>query len=373
MISSTLSFGRLVCGSARFFVTAIAAVSLLALPAQSQTVNGHRTVKALTYNMDEGTDFIEVLSAQSLSEFLDAVQLTWNNVQASNPSFRAELLARRIVADQPDVVALEEVTTWATGTWSWSQMTCVPDTVRINALQLLMDALARHGAHYQVLGQLQEFQLGGPFPDMTTCVAAADSDVILGRVAGASAKLNFSNVQMEHYLYYASLPSLIGLIPVPRGWLSVDVSVAGQTFRFVGTHLEDGTANPQLAVVAAAEVGELLSGPANTTLPVIIAGDFNSNANDPEGSSYPAYAAIVGAGFSDAWFSVHPDIPGCTWGPDGILPNPDYVRTQRIDFVFARDVSTLLTSALLGAAPHDRINGYWPSDHAGVAALVQFP
>ncbi len=334
---------------------------------------GNRTVKVLTYNMDEGTDFIEVLGAQSFSDFLKAVDLTWTNVQTSNPARRAELLADEIVGAQPDLVSLQEVTVWVTGTWSWSEMTCQNPTVQIDALRLLVNALAKRGAHYTILAQVPEFQLGGPLSDMVGCVAALDTDVVLGRVAGQNDKLDYSNLQMGHYSIYAQLPSLMGPIDVPRGWASVDVTVAGKSFRFIGTHLEDGTASPLLALVAGAQVSELLAGPAKTDLPVVLAGDFNSNADDPSGQSYLAYSVITNYGqFTDAWKAIHPEEPGYTWGPDGILPNPDYVRTQRIDLVFARG-ATILGSKVLGATPHDRVGDYWPSDHAGVSGHVKLP
>lgn len=343
-------------------------------PAYSQDGNGRRTVKVLTYNMDEGTDYLEVVGAATygtFSDFTAAVQLTWDNVQASDPGQRAELLATQIVGAQPDLVSLQEVTTWFTGTLNG--LSCQPTAVQIHALSLLMDALERHGGHYKVLAQVPEFALGGPFPDLQTCVAALNEDVILGRVAGESEKLAYDNIQFGHYTYQFSLPSPIGAIEIPRGWASVDVSVAGQPFRFINTHLEDGT-NPLLAPLAAAQAVELITGPGATAMPVIIAGDFNSNASNPDDPSYQAYQAITAlGGFSDAWLEVHPTLPGYTWGVDGILPNPDYTRTQRIDLILTRGSAKVLTAAVVGGAPHDRVDGYWPSDHAGVAAWLQLP
>lgn len=355
-------------------LSCLAVLLATARPAFSQDGNGRRTVKVLTYNMDEGTDYIEVVGAATygtFSDFTAAVQLTWANVQMSNPARRAELLAGQIVGAQPDLVSLQEVTTWFTGTLNG--LSCQPTAVQINALSLLMDALERHGGHYKVLAQVPEFALGGPFPDLQTCVAALNEDVILGRVAGESEKLAYDNVQFGHYAYQFSLPSPIGAIEIPRGWASVDVSVSGQPFRFINTHLEDGT-NPVLAPLAAAQAMELITGPGATSMPVVIAGDFNSNASDPDDPSYQAHQAITAlGGFSDAWQEVHPTLPGYTWGVDGILPNPDYTRTERIDLIFTRGSAKVLTATVVGGAPQDRVDGYWPSDHAGVAALVQLP
>jgi endonuclease/exonuclease/phosphatase family metal-dependent hydrolase len=126
-------------------------------------------------------------------------------------------------------------------------------------------------------------------------------------------------------------------------------------------------------MVASLEARELLSGPASTKMPIILAGDFNSDASNPGGASYPAYSVLADeGGFTDAWKAIHPQKSGFTWGPDGILPNPDYVRTQRIDLVFTSG-ATVLASKLVGAAPQDRVGDYWPSDHAGVSAVVQLP
>ena len=58
-----------------------------------------------------------------------------------------------------------------------------------------------------------------------------------------------------------------------------------------------------------------MTGPANTTLPVVIALDSNSDASHPTSDTYKTYATLLGAGFQDAWGQTHPVGPGLTWGP----------------------------------------------------------
>jgi endonuclease/exonuclease/phosphatase family metal-dependent hydrolase len=102
---------------------------------------------------------------------------------------------------------------------------------------------------------------------------------------------------------------------------------------------------------------------------VIIAGDFNANAANPSDPTFATYGEMVNAGFGDAWAAVHPNSPGLTWQLEDA--NPVDTATQRIDFIFFRGPVRARVSRLAGAAPHDRIGGHWPSDHAGVRALLQ--
>ena len=83
--------------------------------AESSEGANHGTVKVMTYNINEGSDFIEVLSATDFPSFIAGVQATLNQVTASNPSLRMKAVARQIAIAQPDLVGLQEVTTWLVG------------------------------------------------------------------------------------------------------------------------------------------------------------------------------------------------------------------------------------------------------------------
>jgi endonuclease/exonuclease/phosphatase family metal-dependent hydrolase len=86
---------------------------------------------------------------------------------------------------------------------------------------------------------------------------------------------------------------------VLRGWCSIDVQVRGRWFRFINAHLEEAlpAGFPDIQFYQAAEI---LGGPANISLPVILAGDFNSDANGNYGPA--VYPLLVGpGGFQDAW------------------------------------------------------------------------
>lgn len=140
----------------------------------------------------------------------------------------------------------------------------------------------------------------------------------------------------------------------------------GQTFRFINTHLEqEGPFN----AIQVTQGDEILQGPADTDLPVILAGDFNSRA---DGTGTPTYSNLIGAGFKDAWNATHPGELGNTWGHDEDLLNTTVDLTQRLDLVLFRNNLCTLDADVVGDEPIDRTpSGLWPSDHAGVVATLR--
>ena len=119
-----------------------------------------------------------------------------------------------------------------------------------------------------------------------------------------------------------------------RGWASVDVQLPEAAVRFVTTHLEVAT-TPRAAEAQLAQAEELLDGPADTEMAVVLSGDFNARPGRA------AYERIRAAGFDDAWTRAHPD------GPDGLtccyampLNNPEDRLGKRIDLVLTRGALT---------------------------------
>ena len=98
------------------------------------------------------------------------------------------------------------------------------------------------------------------------------SDVLLARRGLKTADLKLSNPLSGTYSISLTLPTPVGAIPfLSRQWASVDVKIRGKSFRFITTHLE--AFEPRVRV---AQAQELLAGPAATSLPTIVVGDFNS-------------------------------------------------------------------------------------------------
>lgn len=101
---------------------------------------------------------------------------------------------------------------------------------------------------------------------------------------------------------------ILGTLVIPRGWISVDGKLRGKQFRFLTTHPESFHLGVQ-----AAQAAELMEGPANSELPVIIAGDLNTESASGDPAESQTYQIVAGAGFVDAWTLLHPGDPGLTW------------------------------------------------------------
>jgi endonuclease/exonuclease/phosphatase family metal-dependent hydrolase len=144
----------------------------------------------------------------------------------------------------------------------------------------------------------------------------------------------------------------------------VDAQFHGSIFRFIGTHLESF-----VPPVRQAQGAELRAGPANTSLPVIVAMDSNAQAFPlPQD---PTYTDFIEAGYSDVWQELFPSDPGLTCCQNESDNNPESELYQRIDLILTLGNVEGQNISLLGADPSTRTaDGLWPSDHAGVAAQL---
>src|SRR5437868_74277 len=66
-------------------------------------------LRVMTYNVNEGTDFIEVQHAATTLQFLLAVGQTITQVRATNPPQRMKALAKQIISAGPELVSVQEV------------------------------------------------------------------------------------------------------------------------------------------------------------------------------------------------------------------------------------------------------------------------
>ncbi len=356
---------RLALPLAAFFMIATA----IAIPLSGNITRSHaasdRTVTVMTQNMDEGTDFGPIFTATTLSGFEAAVGATYNEVKAGNIPERAVAIANEIAQDEPVLVGLQEASQWLTGPLGSPPA----KTVVFDQLQSLLDALAQQGLHYAPIGISKNIDVEAP-SNLGFDVRFIDRDVLLVRTDLAD--LTLSNIQVQHFANLLVLHTLTGAVTIPRGWISVDVTIKDHhTFRFLTTHLESLS-----SVVQVAQGNELVQGPGNTSLPVVFAGDFNSNAGSNAGSGKnqtPTYGNLIAAGFVDAWSVTNPDDPGYTWPLH--LEDPltaSATPVDRIDLVLLLNKIRAKDAELVGNEPADLTpSGLWPSDHAGVVATVR--
>lgn len=329
----------------KFFLAALTAVMLIGFGgfySQALANSADGNVAVMTKNMDAGTDF-----GFFFADPATGVQLTLQEVLKNDYPARASLLAKEIAAARPDVVGLQEVTIWST-----------PIGV-VDQLQLLLDALAAQGQPYSVVAVNTLTQLS--FPVDGGVASFTDRDVIIARVGSP---INISNVHTS--LYGTLLPLPIG-VTVLRGWISADVTAGGNTFRFVTTHLESSGGlygNPMVNDIQAAQAYELAVTFASSPFPVVIAGDFNSNATHTPPEQTLSYNIMLQAGYVDMWKSLNHGIPGFTWPLylEDPLRNHTQGPLERIDLVFAHGLSAT-------AVVRTGLKAPYASDHAGVLAI----
>ncbi len=355
--------------SGRFDVDVAFALNLMASGVSGQatlpTTPGQsaRIVPIMTQNMDEGTGFGPILTATKFTDLLSVVTATYLEVQASNVSERSAAVARQIRAQQPALVALQEVSLWRTG-----EFLAPPATnVAFDQLQSLLDALNQHGLHYAAIGVQTELDAEAP-SSLGFDVRVTDRNVVLARTDLPVSQFRVLAIHMQDYSAELMVPTLVGPVTVPRGWIAVDAKIRGTSYRFITTHLEAAS-----AAIQEAQAVELLQGPANTTMPLVIAGDFNSAASGGPDTT-ATYNKLTNSGLQDAWTLVSTD-PGFTWPLHGEDPfTATSTPSERIDLVLVRNGVTVSGAARVGNTSADRTpSGLWPSDHAGVVATLLMP
>jgi lysophospholipase L1-like esterase len=325
-------------------------------------------LRVMTYNVNEGSDFLQVQGATTTTQFLIGVGQIISQVQATNPPLRMQAVASQIIAAKPTLVSLEELDQWYTGSFDPSTSTCGPMTLEYDMVQELLTALAAQGAHYQLVVQGQQYAFpptpGLILPSTFICAQVVNHVAILARTDLDPWAFQLYNPQTAQYVNMVSLPTPIGNLPEPRAWVSVDAVFHGHPFRFIGTHLESVDAH-----VRELQGGELRAGPANVRLPVIIAMDSNAQAAPlPQD---PTYIDFRTAGYQDAWSELFPLLSGFTCCQAELDNNPVSQLYQRIDLILTRGPIEARRIGLFGADPSSRTStGLWPSDHAGVAAIL---
>ena len=338
----------------------LAAVGLLlalwAAPAHGAT---SAEVTVMTRNLYFGTNLDRVVQAPTVPDFLAAVATSYTNALATDFAGRAAVWAKEIAEAEPDLVGLQEAVLWRTGPADFS---AVPNATTVTAdfVQSLLSELDRRGEQYDVVASTTGYDVEAPgaFASGLMDIRLTQQEVILAR---RGSNLTISNSQGGQYSARLTIPTVGGPVSLPWAWASVDVTVRGQSFRFATTHLDSAADSLRLA-----QATEFLAGPGATQLPLIWLGDFNAAPGSPP------YAAITAGGLEDAWARKHPGKPGFTCCQAEDLRNPLSTLDQRIDHVFTRGSFQVEETLIVGDKPGNRTrSGLWPSDHAGLVAVLK--
>lgn len=294
------------------------------------------------------------------AQVLADANAVWQIAQATNFPERAKAIAAEIKDLKPDVVGLQEVALWRSGT-----SLATATKVEYDFLALLLGELQALGLTYNAAAVSQNFDGGLPLtapPASPFFIRYTDRDVILTRD-----RLTYFNARSGNYAArFALTPEIV----VVRGWAAIDVYREGGTFTVIDTHLEVESRNPPLYLLQAEQAAELTRMVANNPLPVLILGDLNSDANL---TTTPTYSLLRDAAFGDPWADLYPADPGYTCCNDDPTIKADPTFKTRIDHTLYRGTFTPRTATIVGSSPAEKTpSGLWPSDHAGMVTSFDF-
>jgi len=382
-------------------------------------------IEVMTQNQYVGTDLIGLVASP---DFNAAVIEALQNRAASLPTERAQALAALIGKRGPALVGLQEVYKFScVDTNPFDMKGCENQSIAGAFTDQLEDTLTALGGLYEEAATVvnlnlpDSLELGLPgipvaFDGTTIYVGVVDRDVILARTGVQYSVTNFAALSPlactlpseDGCNYQAAAEAVLVIAGTPvtirfeRGFVGVDAIVDGVPYRFVNTHLETrlGSFGPGGRFFQAAQTTELL-GTLNAygdfVAPlekVLVVGDFNSDPRDeavpvppplPGYLGIPPYMQMSLSGYTDTW-TLRPGaltgkgapLVGFSCCQDDDLANHKSKHYERIDLIFSLAPPARVKEArLLGESVADKTPpkglGLWPSDHASVAAKIQFP
>ena len=329
-------------------------------------------VTVMTRNLYLGANLFSLLDpACADAAILGCVAQLYGTVVASDIHARMGAIAAEIEATNPDLVGLQEVTTYYTQTpgdhhipGSETQAT----TITFDFLQILLDSLAGRGLSYSEVATNTNVDI--EFPSTTdginfTDIRLKDSDVILARNGVTVSSVSEENNFVEAITAVIEIGGVD--IAFTRGFSHLTAMKDGVSFTFANTHLEVGGE----AVAAQIAQGAVLKGAlSNLNSPVIAVGDFNSDPSDP-GDDGRVYRSFL-EDYTDAWANSQgtSTAGGNTCCQDDVHATPSQLD-NRIDIIFYRGDADATSAVVVGDDEADLTpSGVWPSDHAGVVATI---
>ena len=224
------------------------------------------------------------------------------------------------------------------------------ERVIVDFLPALLQALEDAGCPFDAHVVNENFAGGMPVSDTEWISLTGANVTLVRRDAGVEV---LGGATGEFAVGHEVATGIDGVqFPIVRSWGFLDVRVDGAAMRFANTHTEAYD-----ACVRDAQRDDILARCDEAETPVVLVGDFNASPDE----------VGVDASWRDAWSQGHG--PGPTNGQAADLTNRESTLSERIDYVFVRDVR-VVACRRIGHEPLDRStpHGLWPSDHAGVVA-----
>src|SRR3954453_12297349 len=199
----------------------VALSALVVAPAAASAKK--QDLKVMTRNVYLGADIIPLATAPNEAAFEDAAAQRYKTVLNNNFPARAKALAAEIKKAKPDLVGVQEATTWRRGPDGVKDGPATPATqVTYDSAAELLKALKKAGTPYKQVIQRAWFDFEAPTA-LGYDVRITQRDVILVR-KGSKAKITkkfkggFKNVFVPR--------TVRGPAPEKRGWVGVDAKLA---------------------------------------------------------------------------------------------------------------------------------------------------
>jgi endonuclease/exonuclease/phosphatase family metal-dependent hydrolase len=322
-------------------------------------------------NLYLGADFGGLAGLLSPADIPPRAADIWADVRMSNPPERMQLVAGQILAGAPDVVALQEVTLYrrqVPSDWTSGAPSNATEVV-YDFLDLLLAAMEAQGGHYVAVAVQENGDAEVPTlaDDGTSLfdLRLTDRNVVLVR-QGLTASAAPGGIFSDEATLKVPVGGAGGTtLRLERGWTAADVTLEGKSVRVVSAHLEVGGV---FASIQEAQARELLTALNGRRDRLVLAGDFNSRADNSTTASYRLLTMDgTTAPFKDAWTAGSGDGFTCCVS----LYDPSEVAEGRIDMVLFRGDITARTATVIGTDPGMlTTSGLRGSDHFGVEALL---
>ncbi len=305
-------------------------------------------VVAMTQDLGIGGDLQAVLAAAPANQPAAADAL-WAQKDTASFATRVEAIADGIKLRSPDVIGLQSVMQW-----HHTPAGSTAEVLDSDYLDLLSAALQARGLAYAPVATVTT-------ADLTLTGAAGDVYRVTDREA-ILVRAGVATVESTSGTWVAQRTVAVGgaAVAYPRGWVAVQLTVGGKSFRVVSTHLD--SVDPTVESSQAAELVKL-AGAAS----VLVMGNLGADAASTTWGGYGIATAVTTGLFDDVAYAGAA-FPTCC--RDAACVDPAAQLTGRNDVILGSQEFQAWTGVTVNGATSPMVNGLWPSPHAGVVAAM---
>lgn len=340
----------------------VAVLTGTALAPASATPPVRRTPTVMTYNVYLGANLQPLFGENDPVRLILKASAIVAHFDKVDFRVRAVAIARQIIEQDPDVVALQELSLLEIAPPG------MPFATTYDFLQILLTELERQGHPFRAVTINPNFSGTLPIDFVGSRARLTDRNAIIVPRDAPPSELTTSNPAQDVYDRTLDVPLGGTIFHGRRGWASIDLVFEGAPFRFFDTHFE--AFDPGVREDQVRELAQIMS---TSPLPVVLAGDINLYPRGVRALDDAAWRVLGGDGFRDAWVVAECFELRFTAGQTDDLDNVPSILDNTVDFVlFDKDFETKTVEGscdIAGEELDDRTNtvpALWPSDHAAV-------